>query len=144
MIPFVASGDIRDSGYALGRGRTDRLPRAADHAKSQCHKERGDPGVAPAPAYGQLDFGSTPGQDGAALLEPLKVCRKGLGSDVTLARLFFQAFQADRLEVARYTGPLASKGHDVGGNDQLESFNGRLAEERRLSRQGLVEDRARA
>ena len=46
---------------------------------------------------------------GRPVEKPPQVIGEGLGVGVSAARVFLQAFQGDRLEVARHVGPLPSR-----------------------------------
>ena len=83
-----------------------------------------------------------PRRDRPAVEEPPQVVGQRRGVGVSPARLLLQAFQADRLQVARDVGPHAARGGTTSvDDDQLEGLDRRLAQERRPAGQRLVEDR---
>ena len=55
--------------------------------------------------------------------------------------VLLQAFQADRLQVARHVRAQPRRRHGLGRGDQLERLQRRIAQERRPAGQRLVEDR---
>src|SRR5262249_24828458 len=71
---------------------------------------------------------------------PLQVVSQVARAGIALARLFFQAFEADCFEVARDLGPQRARGYCLIGSDQSERLYRGAAKKGRTARKRLVQD----
>ena len=85
---------------------------------------------------------SPPGLDRVAVAIAVQVVGEVPGGDIPLPGVFLQAFQADRLQVARHAWDQPRRGHRVVVDDLAERLHRRLSLERRAPGQDLIEDRA--
>ena len=97
--------------------------------------------LAPAPPPGAFRAADGPRPDRLAGPEPPQVLGQGVGAGVAPRRLLLQAFQADRLQVARQPRLQPRRRDRLGRLDLLERLQRRRRPERRPAGQQLVEDR---
>ena len=100
------------------------------------------PGMTPGPLEEAAERPYPTREDRLSPLESTQVLGQAQRRGIPLAGCLIETFQADGLQVARDVGPEASRWHDLGGRDQLEGLDRRLAQERRAAGQGVVQDRA--
>ena len=116
-------------------GRQEQQGRKAGCPGS--HDPRSAPGVFPT-AFPRPD---RPRQDRPAFQPALEIVGQLAGAGVSLAGVLAQAFEADRLQVARHFRLQPRRRHRLLSADQLERFPCRGPLERRAARQQFVEDR---
>ena len=72
----------------------------------------------------------------------MQIIGQVLGTGVAAGGVLVQALEADRLQVARYSGIHARRRHRLCRKDASLGFRGRFAVERRPAREQLVQDGA--
>src|SRR5262249_54859365 len=132
---------LNDGGAKLGvvpqrpcKGQQSRGCGAADE------QQRGQRGPAPCPLERTL-----PGRDGPATArrarqEAAQVGGEGVGGVVTPRRLFRQAFETDRFQVARHGRLKAPRRNGLGLTDLADRLQGVLGAEGWPAGEALVED----
>ena len=98
-------------------------------------EEAGDVRVTATPAGEVLDGGDAPGEDRAAVEEAVEVVGQRVGVGVAAVRLFLQALQADRFQVARHLGPEPRRRHRLLGAELLDRVERRRFPEGRSARE---------
>src|SRR5207249_4392471 len=100
-----------------------------------------NPRLALRPAPQTLAGADGAGADRHAVEEAAQLVGQGVGTDVALAGLLLQAFEADRLQVARQARLEAAGRHRFLGAYLLQRGQHRRRQERRPTGEALVEDR---
>ena len=123
-------------------GKVGRERQAAHQGQHHRRQQPGHDRVAPRPQPGPLRFADAPRLDRLTGQEAIEVVGQGLGGGVAARRGLAQALQTDRLEVPGHARGFLTRRGRLHGTDQLQRVQHRLAAQRRLSGQALVEDDA--
>ena len=102
--------------------------------------QRCDPAIALAPPPKPLGVRNRTRQDRLSRPEPAQIFGEGKHIGITARDVFFQAFQTDRLQVARRFGLEQRRGHRLLVPDHVESFDDRRSLKGWATREQLVED----
>ena len=114
----------------------------AHEGRHRDHQQQGSRRFSPCPLQPPPHDGGPSRPDWLTRQVAVKVLGQCLGGGVAFVRLFREAFQADRHQVARNPGLQAGRGDRLLLGDLSDGLHHRGAFERRPSGQHLVEDRA--